>query len=113
MLIPHGNFPYPRGETPVNYRSIPLYSTGVGWGGAIDRRISVSVGCCYNIPARSGVLSVHYQGCNSTQMYKGGGGWGPPMDDVIVHAHNDYLVAVACMLSDLKTEFLSGFYHFQ
>ena len=40
----------------------------------------------------------------TTQMYKGG--WGPPMDDVIVHAHNDYLVAVACMPSDLKIEFL-------
>ena len=41
MLTPHVNFTYPRGETPVNYWSIPLYSMGVGYsGGVIDRCIS-------------------------------------------------------------------------
>ena len=42
MLLAHVNFTYPWRETPVNYWSIPLCSTGVGpgvVGGVIDRCI--------------------------------------------------------------------------
>ena len=74
-----------------------LYTVKMGCCSNTPHMPKKLVGCCCNTPAKSGVLSVHHQGCNSTLMYKG---VGPSL--LMTSSRMRIVITKWQLLSDLK-----------